>query len=119
MALDAAISADDIREAAEAAEAYIVHTCGPTVRSVEEEIGDDDEEVPPDELDDDTKSLVRLFEGATVVRLAPRPTAEDDDIPFESPAVVSMWARWRADLDASAARLLERRASAAACRIAA
>jgi len=109
IAREAQMSEDDIREAAEAAEAYIVHTCRPTVCA-------DDEEVAPEELDEDTADIVSLFEGATVVRLAPRPPAdadEDDEIPFESPLIEARWAKMWADLAASAERLLERRASAA------
>lgn len=107
MAREAVMSSDDIREAAEAAP-YIVHTCSPTVPTPE----DGDEEVPLEELDEDAADLVSLFEGGTVVRLATRPTDEDDEIPFESPAVVARWAKMRADLAASTERLLERRASA-------
>lgn len=109
MALDAAVSADDIREAAEAAEAYIVHTCRPTVAAHE----DGDEEVPPEELDEEAADLAALFEGGTVVRLAPRSTDEDDEIPFEAPDVVARWTKMRADLAASEARWAEWRASAA------
>ncbi|WHA42976.1 hypothetical protein [Agrobacterium larrymoorei] len=109
MAREAVMSSDDIREAAEAAEAYIVHTCRPTVPAP----GNADEEVPPEELDDDLREVVSLFEGGTVVRLAPRPPAEDDEIPFESPVVAARWAKMRADLAASEARWAEWRASAA------
>jgi len=108
MALDAAMSSDDIREAAEAAP-YIVHTCSSTVPAHE----DGDEEVLPEELDDDLREVVSLFEGATVVRLAHRPRAEDDDIPFEAPDIEAGWAKMRADLAASEARWAEWRASAA------
>ncbi|NEI32211.1 hypothetical protein GR232_36090 [Rhizobium leguminosarum] len=107
IALDATMSSDDIREAAEAA-CYIVHTCRPTVCA-------DDEEVAPEELDEETADIVSLFEGATVVRLAPRPPAdadEDDEIPFESPLIEARWAKMRADLAASEARWAEWRASA-------
>ncbi|RWX18314.1 hypothetical protein EHI42_08760 [Rhizobium hidalgonense] len=106
MALDAAMSEDDIREAAEAAP-YIVHTCSSTVPTG----GDADEEVPPEELDDNLREVVSLFEGGTVVRLMPRSPAEEDEIPFEAPDVVARWAKMRADLAVSAARLLERRAT--------
>lgn len=109
MALDAAGSEDDIREAAEAA-CYIVHTCRPTVPAHE----DGDEEVPPEELDDDLREVVSLFEGATVVRLAPRPPADDDEIPFESPAVEAAWMKMRADLARSEAEWAKWRATAAA-----
>lgn len=116
MARDAIMSADDIREAAEAAEAYIVHTCRPTVPAPE----DGDEGVLPEELDDDLREVVSLFDGATVVRPAPRPPAEDDEIPFEAPAIVARWAKMRADLAESEARWAVWRASAAAdCRAAA
>ncbi|MBB4569246.1 hypothetical protein [Rhizobium leucaenae] len=107
MALDAAMLADDIREAAEAAESYIVHTCRPTVPTG----GNADEEVPPEELDDNLREVVSLFEGGTVVRLAPRPTDEDDEIPFEAPAVVAWREKLRAQIDASAVGLLARRAA--------
>ncbi len=109
MARDAALSADDIREAAEAAEAYIVHTCRPTVPTG----GNADEEVPPEELDDDLREVVSLFDGATVVRLAPRTTDEDNEIPFEAPDVVAWREKLRADLATSEARWAEWRASAA------
>ncbi|WP_312887700.1 hypothetical protein [Rhizobium laguerreae] len=106
MALDAATSSDDIREAAEAAP-YIVHTCRPTVPTG----GNAEEEVPPEELDDNLREVVSLFEGGTVVRLAPRPTEEDDEIPFEAPAVVAWREKLRAQIDASAVVLLARRAA--------
>lgn len=108
MAREAVMSSDDIREAAEAAP-YMVHTCSPTVPAP----GNDDEEVPPEELDEDAADLAALFEGGTVVRLTPRPPTEDDEIPFESPAIVARWAKMRADLAASEARWAEWRASAA------
>ncbi|ATN36431.1 hypothetical protein ACO34A_21830 [Rhizobium sp. ACO-34A] len=108
MALDASMSSNEICEAAEAA-CYIVHTCRPTVPAP----GNADEEVPPEELDDDLREVVSLFDGATVVRLAPRPTDEDDEIPFEAPDVVARWAKMRADLAESEARWAEWRASAA------
>lgn len=92
MALDAAISSDDIREAAEAAP-YIVHTCGPTVRDLDFASQSTDEEVSLEELDDDLREVVSLFEDATVVRLAPR-TTDEDGIPFEAPADVA----WREKL---------------------
>ncbi|MDQ1194950.1 hypothetical protein [Agrobacterium sp. SORGH_AS 787] len=109
MAREAVMSSDDIREAAEAAEAYIVHTCRPTVPAP----GNVDEEVPPEELDEDAADLAALFEGGTVVRLVPRTTDEDDEIPFEAPAVLARWAKMRADLSESEARWAEWRASAA------
>ncbi len=108
MAREAIMSADDIREAAEAAP-YIVHTCRPTVAAHE----DGDEEVPPEELNEDAADLAALFEGGTVVRLAPRSTDEDDEIPFEAADVVARWTKMRADLAASEARWAEWRASAA------
>lgn len=115
MALDAAAAEDDIREAAEAA-CYIVHTCRPTVPAHE----DADGEVPPEELDDDLREVVSLFEGGTVVRLAPRPPDEDDEIPFEAPAVVAWREKLRADLARSEAEWAIWRASAGAdCRAAA
>lgn len=127
MALDAAMSPDDIREAAEAA-CYIVHTCSSTVRETGDDSPDDDEEMPPEEIDDDLREVAALFEGGTVVRLKPRPPADDDEITFESPAAVAWREKMRAEIDASAVRLLERRAalaqvpgpsSALGCRIAA
>ncbi|THF50380.1 hypothetical protein E6C51_10860 [Allorhizobium terrae] len=112
MAREAVLSSDDIREAAEAAP-YMVHTCGPTVRDFDLASPSADEEVPPEELDEDAADLAALFEGGTVVRLTPRPPTEDDEIPFESPAIVARWAKMRADLAASEARWAEWRASAA------
>ena len=112
MALDAALSSDDIREAAEAAP-YIVHTCGSTVRDLDFASQSTDEEVPLEELDDDLREVVSLFEGATVVRLALRPTDDDDEIPFEEPAGVAWREKLRADLAAREARWAEWRASAA------
>ncbi len=76
VAMDKAMSVDDVREAAEAAP-YIVHTCRPTVRH-------EDEEVDEEELDGEVRSILTLFGGATVVRLKPRPPTEDDKIPFET-----------------------------------
>jgi hypothetical protein len=113
MALDAAVSSDDIREAAEAAP-YIVHTCRPTVRH-------EDEEVDEEELDDDVMSIVKLFEGGKVVRLKPRSPAEDDEIPFEAPDRERRCAELRESLARSEARWAEWRASTPAsnCRIAA
>lgn len=111
MAREAVMSADDIREAAEAAESYIVHTCRPTVRDLDFASQSTDEEVSPEELDDDLREVVSLFEGGTVVRLAPRPTDKDDEIPFESPAVVAWREKLRADLGAREARWAEWRAS--------
>lgn len=113
MAMDKAMSADDVREAAEAAP-YIVHTCRPTVLS-------DDEEVDEEELDDDVMSIVKLFEGGKVVRLKPRTPTEDDEIPFEAPDRERRCAELRESLARSEARWAEWRASAAAsgCRIAA
>jgi hypothetical protein len=108
MALDATLSSNEICEAAEAA-CYIVHTCSSTVPAP----GDGDEEVPPEELDDDLREVVSLFEGATVVRLAPRPTDEDDEIPFDAADVVARWAKMRADLAESEARWAVWRAYAA------
>lgn len=113
MAMDAEMSSDDIREAADAA-CYIVHTCRPTVRHGDEEVGEE-------ELDDDVKSIVAMFEGATVVRLKPPPATEDDEIPFEAPDRERRCAELRESLARSEARWAEWRASAAAsdCRIAA
>lgn len=88
LAMDADAPEDDIREAAEAA-CYIVHTCRPTVRH-------EDEEVDEEELDGDVRSILTLFEGATVVRLKPRPPTEDDGIPFETDEQAEWEARMRA-----------------------
>ncbi|OJU04995.1 MAG: hypothetical protein BGN83_06230 [Rhizobium sp. 63-7] len=87
MAMDATMSSDDIREAADAA-CYIVHTCRPTVRH-------EDEEVDEEELDDDMRSIVAMLEGATVVRLKPPPPTEDDEIPFETDEQAERQARMR------------------------
>lgn len=76
MALNEAMSDEDIREAAEAAP-YILDTCRPTVRH-------EDEEMDEEELDGEVRSILTLFGGATVVRLKPRPPTEDDKIPFET-----------------------------------
>ena len=84
MALDKAMSDEDVRAAAEAAP-YILDTCRPTVRR-------EDEEADEEELDDDVRSIVMLFEGATVVRLKPRPPSEDDEIPYEALDRESCWA---------------------------
>ena len=113
MALDAGMSDEDIREAAEAA-TYILDTCRPTVRH-------EDEEVDEEELDDDVRSIVALFEGGKVVRLKPRPPTEDDEIPFEAPDRERRCAELRESLARSEARWAEWRASAAAddCRVAA
>jgi hypothetical protein len=115
MALDAAATEDDIREAAEAA-CYIVHTCGPTVPDIDSEPPGADEEVPPEELDDEICEVVALFPGATVVKFGD----EDDEIPFEAPDVAAHWAKLRADRARSEAAWAEWRATAvAAGRIAA
>lgn len=106
MALDAAGSEDDIREAAEAA-CYIVHTCSSTVPTP----GEDDEEVPPEELDEDARDLVALFEGGTVVRLMPRPTDEEDAIPFEAPSDVAWREKLRRSLAEKEALWLSKRPS--------
>lgn len=113
MAMDKAMSADDVREAAEAAP-YIFNTCRPTVRH-------EDDEVDEEELDDDVKSIVALFEGATVIRLKPRPPTEDDEIPFEAPDRERRCVELRESLARSEARWAKWRASAAAsdCRVAA
>lgn len=76
MAMDKAMSADDVREAAEAAP-YIVHTCRPTVPPEDELLAEED-------IDDDVRSILECFEGATIVRLKPRPLTEDDIIPYET-----------------------------------
>nr|WP_197027392.1 hypothetical protein [Ochrobactrum sp. UNC390CL2Tsu3S39] len=104
MAMDRAMSADDVREAAEAAP-YIVHTCRPTVRH-------EDEEVDEEELDGDVRSILRLFEGATVVRLKPRPPTEDDGIPFETDEQAKWEARMQAIQEAHEPGWAKRRLSA-------
>lgn len=55
-----------------------------------------------------------VFEGAVVVRLISRKSAEDDRYPFESSEREARWAEWRASLARSEARWAEWRASAAA-----
>ncbi len=104
MAMDKAMSADDIREAAEAAP-YIVHTCRPTVPH-------EDEEVDEEELDGDVRSILTLFEGATVVRLKPRPPTEDDGIPFETDEQAEWNARMQAIQEAHEPGWEKRRLSA-------
>lgn len=93
MALDKAMSDEDVREAAEAAP-YILDTCRPTVPKGQADPNENDLE----EMDDDMKSLIEVFEGATVVRLKPRPPSEDDAIPFESPEREARLAEWQASL---------------------
>lgn len=83
MAMDAAMSSDDIREAAEAAP-YIVHTCRPTVPTGTPDQLEECEIEDEEELEDDVKEFFRFFGGATVIRLIPRPPTEDDKIPFET-----------------------------------
>lgn len=104
VAMDAAMSSDDIREAADAAP-YIVHTWRPTVRH-------EDEEVDEEELDGDVRSILKLFEGATVVRLKPRPPREDDCIPFETDEQAEWKARMRAIQEAHEPGWAKRRLSA-------
>lgn len=104
MALAEAMSDEDIRAAAEAAP-YILDTCRPTVRHEDEEVGEE-------ELDDDVKSIVALFEGATVVRLKPRPPTEDDGIPFETDEQAEWEARMRAIQEAHEPGWAKRRLSA-------
>lgn len=70
MAMDAEMSSDDIREAADAA-CYIVHTCRPTVPTGTPSHLADDEIGREDDLDDDVRSVIRLFEGAIVVNEIP------------------------------------------------
>ena len=104
MALDAAMSDEDIREAAEAA-TYILDTCRPTVLS-------DDEEMDEEELDDDMRSIVAMLEGATVVRLKPPPPTEDDEIPFETDEQAERQARMWAIQEAHEPGWAKRRLSA-------
>jgi len=70
MALDDAMSNEEIREAAEAAP-YIFNTCRPTVPAGTPSHFDEDEIEDEEELDDEMKSVVRLFEGATVIKEIP------------------------------------------------
>lgn len=104
MAMDAAMSSDDIREAAEAA-CYIVHTCRPTVRETDNDIDIGD-------LEDDIQQIVSIFKGATVVRLKPRPSKEDDEIPFATIEQVDSEARMRAIQDTHEPGWAKRRLSA-------
>lgn len=104
MAMDESMSDEDIREAAEAA-TYILDTCRPTVRH-------EDEEVDVEELDGDVRSILKLFEGATVVRLKPRPPTEDDGIPFETDEQAEWKARMRAIQEAHEPGWAKRRLSA-------
>jgi hypothetical protein len=63
---------------------------------------------------DMVRSIVEeVFEGAVVVRLISRKSAEDDRIPFESSEREARWAELRASLARSEARWAEWRASAA------
>lgn len=65
-----------------------------------------------EELDYDVKSIVALFEGATLIRLKPRPPAEDDEIPFEAPDRDRRCAEQRESLARGEAHWAEWRASA-------
>jgi hypothetical protein len=104
MALDEAVSDEDIREAAEAA-TYILDTCRPTVPH-------EDEKVDEEELDGDVRSILTLFEGATVVRLKPRPPTEDEGIPFETDEQAEWEARMQAIQEAHEPGWAKRRLSA-------
>ncbi len=90
MAMDAEMSSGDIREAAEAAP-YIFNTCRPTVPPGTPSHLADDEIGSEDELEDDMKSVIRLFEGAIVVK----------EIPYA--------------LDAGGIRLIKRRSTMSGC----
>lgn len=92
MALDAAMSDEDIREAAEAAP-YILDTCRPTVPTGTPDRFEDCEFEDEEELEDDAKALVKLFPGGSVVRIAPRSPTEDDRIPFETDEQAELQAR--------------------------
>lgn len=107
MALDATMSSDDIREAAEAA-CYIVHTCSSTVQTGQAELPD---ETVHDIDDIDSKEFAEIF-GGKVVRLKPRPPTEDDKIPFETDEQAEQEARMRAIQEAHEPGWAKRRLSA-------
>jgi len=111
MAMDATASSDDIREAAEAAW-YIVHTCRPTVPTGTLGHFEDCEIEDEDEIEDDVRSIVNLFEGAKVVRITPRPPTEDDEIPFETDEQAERQARMRTIQEAHEPGWAKRRLSA-------
>lgn len=111
MALAGTMSDEDIRAAAEAAP-YILDTCRPTVPTGTLDHFEECEIEDEDELDDDVKIIVRLFEGATVVRLMPRPPTEDDGIPFETDEQAEQEAELRAMHEADEPGWAKRRRSA-------
>ncbi|NNH80657.1 hypothetical protein HLH89_06385 [Rhizobium laguerreae] len=111
MAMDESMSDEDIRAAAEAAP-YILDTCRPTVPTGTLDHLEECEIEDENELDDDVKSIVRLFEGATVVRLRPRPPTEDDGIPFETDEQAEQEAELRAMHEADEPGWAKRRLSA-------
>ncbi|WP_414900428.1 hypothetical protein [Rhizobium cremeum] len=109
MAMDAAMSSDDIREAAEAAP-YIVHTCSSTVRTGQaEHIEADYDDLEDDERDipDGLAEVVAMFPGGRRV----------DYIPFESPEREKREAELRESLARKEAWWAECRVSAAACEV--
>ncbi|WP_250946351.1 hypothetical protein [Ciceribacter sichuanensis] len=83
MAMDEAMSDEDIREAAEAA-CYILDTCRPTVPTGTPNQLDEYEIGNEDELEDDLKSVVRLFEGAIVVKEIPYDLSADQRREYEA-----------------------------------
>ncbi|RVO61810.1 hypothetical protein [Sinorhizobium meliloti] len=87
MALDTVMSADDIREAAEAAP-YIVHTCRPTVPEPRNENDTAQLENDDRELSEDVAEIVRMFPGARRVVY----------IGFESSERLARQARMRSSL---------------------
>ena len=115
MAMNAEMSSDDIREAAEAAP-YIVHTCRPTVPTGTPDHFDADEIGSEDELEDDMRSVIRLFEGATVVKEIPY------ELSAEKQRVYEVWQHehWmQAKRDKMLQRMPELAASYERCRMAA
>jgi len=94
MALDAVVSSDEIRAAAEAAP-YIVHTCSSTVRTGQAELPDDISH----DINDPVIGEIADILGGKVVRLKPRTPDEDDEIPFESSHEEAKRAAVRASLE--------------------
>lgn len=80
LAMEAEMSEEDIREAAEAAP-YILDTCRPTVPESEIEELDDDE---IESLADVFKEIAVILD-AKIIRLTPPAPTEDDEIPYETP----------------------------------
>ncbi len=107
MALDEAMSDEDIREAAEAA-TYILDTCSSTVPTGQAELHD---ETVHDFDDTDSKEIAAIL-GGTVIRLRPRTPTEDDKIPFETDEQAEWEARMLAIQDAHEPGWANRRLSA-------